>query len=107
METSPVAPLLPSVAVPELPEPPPGPCKPPLAYVDILVEGFLSAVQGSSQRQNGARQLIFHAIDQVFCPLDTSDPPSRQQPISVKKLRKGDACWATRKTILGWVVDTL
>jgi hypothetical protein len=50
---------------------------------------------------------MFHAIDHVFRPLAASDPPARQEPISIKKLQKGDANWSTRKTMLGWVVDSM
>jgi hypothetical protein len=38
-----------------------------------------------------------------FRPLDSSDPEARQEPVSVKKLLKGDACWTTRKQVLGWL----
>ena len=48
-----------------------------------------------------------NAIDAVFRPLSAADPPSRTEPISVSKLLKGDACWATCKKILGWIVDTV
>ena len=43
----------------------------------------------------------------MFRPLTVDDRPSRKEPISAKKLRQGDACWATRKTILGWDFDTV
>lgn len=35
-----------------------------------------------------------------------ADGPSRKEPVSVKKLQQGDAYWSTRKTILGWDLDT-
>ena len=31
----------------------------------------------------------------------------RAEAISLKKLLKGDGSWATRKLILGWIIDTL
>ena len=43
------------------------------------------------------------ATTQYLAP---DDNPHRQEPASTEKLLKGDATWATRKTILGWVVDT-
>ena len=46
-----------------------------------------------------------HSIDHVLRPLSSSDGTNRKQPVSVKKLRQGDACWATQKTILGWDFD--
>ena len=41
-----------------------------------------------------------------FRPMVPTDSPFRQEPISVKKLKKGDADWDTQKTILSWDVDT-
>jgi hypothetical protein len=45
------------------------------------------------------------AVDNVFQPLDPNDPVHRTEPISVKKLLKGDASWATCKKVLGWIID--
>ena len=36
-----------------------------------------------------------------------SDPPSQQESISVKKLKKGNAHWSTQKRVFGWELDTL
>ena len=48
---------------------------------------------------------LFHAIDELFLPNDKDDI-AREEPISLKKLRKGDAAWSTKKVILGWAIDT-
>jgi hypothetical protein len=51
---------------------------------------------------------MLHTNDMVFRPNDEDDErEERRQPISLKKLLKGDACWATRKILLGWLIDTL
>ena len=47
------------------------------------------------------------AIDDVFRPLDFYNKFSRPDPISVKKLRKGDCSWSTLKNTLGWILDTV
>jgi hypothetical protein len=47
------------------------------------------------------------AIDDVLRPLEAQDGPYRCEPISVDKLKKGDACWETRKKILGMIIDTV
>ena len=46
-------------------------------------------------------------IDDVFCPMDFYDKLLHQDPISVKKLKKGDCSWSTLKTMLGWILDTV
>jgi hypothetical protein len=40
-------------------------------------------------------------------PLTKSSGPNRKETVSIKKLRQGNACWATHKTILGWDFDTV
>ena len=79
----------------------------PLAYVDIYVDDFLALAQGPPQTLDNVRTTLFHAIDEVFRPLHPSDQLfKRNDPISIKKLNKGDARWTTRKVMLGWVIDT-
>jgi hypothetical protein len=75
--------------------------------VDIYMDDFIVLAQGNATTLANVCSTVFHAIDEVFRPLHLSDKPyHRTDPISHKKLNKGDARWNTRKTILGWVVDT-
>lgn len=78
---------------------------PPLAYSDVYVDDFILAAQTRRHRQRVLRAAL-HSIDQVFRPLPADDASCRKEPISVKKLKQGDASWSTRKTILGWDFDT-
>ena len=48
---------------------------------------------------------LSRTIDEIFRPNDKYDI-TREEPISLKKLRKGDAAWSTKKVILGWEIDT-
>jgi hypothetical protein len=48
-----------------------------------------------------------HAIDSVLRPRLATDPAARQEAMSEKKMGQGDAAWATRKTVLGWVLDSV
>ena len=52
------------------------------------------------------RSVILKSIDSVFRSNDFYDGPHRRDPVSLKKLRKGESSWSTVKTILGWIVDT-
>jgi hypothetical protein len=79
--------------------------RPPTALVDVYVDDFLLLAQTARQREKVMRATL-SAIDDVFRPLSTSDPPHRKEPASVKKMLKGDACWATRKRVLGWDIDS-
>jgi hypothetical protein len=68
---------------------------------------FLGLMQGDKRRQNQVHCILFKSIDSIFCPLDSSDPSTRQEPISVKKLLKGNGAWETTKTMLGWVINSI
>ena len=87
--------------------PPPllGNGRPPVAQVDVYVDDFFLLGQTQRQRQKVMRATL-SAIDEVLRPLSLSDPPHRKEPASTKKMLKGDACWATRKRILGWDIDS-
>ena len=78
----------------------------PLAYADVYVDDFIALLQGTPHRQRHAMRSLLHTLDVVFRPLEPEEE-HRQEPASVKKLRKGDACWSTRKVILGWLIATL
>ena len=81
---------------------------PALRYTDIYIDDEILVAQGPAPALNKLRRQVFHINDWVFCPNDGQDDPSiRCKPISAKKLDKGDACWSTRKVILGWLIDTL
>ena len=90
----------------EPPPPHPFPLRVPLKFTDVYVDDFLQLIQGPPAVRAWARRVLFHTIDEVFRPHGEGDPPSRQEPISTKKLGKGDAHWSTRKVILGWILDT-
>ena len=77
-----------------------------LGYVDIFVDDFIGLAQGSKNR-NRVRDILMTAIDEVFRPLSPADKPSRKEPISIKKLLKGDCSWATVKNVLGWIINTV
>lgn len=79
----------------------------PVAYYDIYVDDFLGACQGSIRRRTQVRRILLHALDEVFRPVDSTDPATRAEPASMKKFLQGDGCWTTRKKILGWLIDTV
>ena len=78
----------------------------PVAYTDVFVDDFVALAQTKPTRTY-VRNTLMHAIDSVFRPLSPLDDPYRQEPISIKKLLKGDCSWHTKKIVLGWVVDTV
>jgi hypothetical protein len=43
----------------------------------------------------------------MFKSLSSSGNIHRQHPASTKKMQKGDDTWATRKLVLGWILDTV
>ena len=79
----------------------------PLNLVDVYMDDFLQLSQSPKAVRDAARCTLFECIDAVLRPLEPTDNPHRKEPNSVKKLMKGDAAWATRKVILGWIFDTV
>lgn len=75
-------------------------------YTDVFVDDFPALVQGNELQQRHARRVLLHAVDEIFRPLESTDHPQRAEPVSIKKLRKGDCTWGTVKVILGWVIDS-
>jgi hypothetical protein len=74
-------------------------------YVDDFV---LAAVQNKKGTLlTKTMRATLHAIHNIFPPPKASDPPGTKDPISEKKLAKGDARWDTVKEILGYKIDCL
>jgi hypothetical protein len=78
----------------------------PLSYTDVYVDDFCNLIQGNANRRRVARRILFHTIDDILRPLDPNHE-FHQEPISVKKLLKGDGNWSTCKVMLGWLIDTV
>ena len=78
----------------------------PLASSDVYMDDIIGLYQPAAMPELTFIRHIFHNIDQVFRPLDPTDPPARTEPISTTKLLKGDGNLCTRKVILGWILDT-
>jgi hypothetical protein len=62
----------------------------PLSYIDIYVDDFCGLVQGNKRRRTIVKRILMNTIDEVLRPPDPSRP-AEKEPISVKKLRQGDA----------------
>jgi len=81
--------------------------KGPLKKIDCYVDDLVALAQGSNRRLRRLRRVLFHCIDMVFRAPDEWDDEWKMDPISVKKLLKGDGSWETTKVVLGWLVDTV
>jgi hypothetical protein len=79
----------------------------PLGRFEVYIDDFCGVVQGGAKRRRRVRRILFDTLDRVFRPLEPGDHSYRAEPASTKKLLKGDGAWATRKHILGWLVDTV
>jgi hypothetical protein len=82
------------------------PAKGPVGTTDIYVDDFIGLCQGGTRKRTRQKRALFHAIDEAFRPPSSTDPAARQPVPSESKLQKGDGDWATRKTILGWIIDS-
>ena len=67
--------------------------------MDVFVDDFIELAQGGPRRREALRNTLLHTIDDVLKP--QPEHPMRKEAASVKKMIKGKAAWATRKTALG------
>ena len=82
------------------------PLSKPLAATDVFVDDFVQLAQGGPRRMKAIRRHLWNAVDETLAKPDVADT-QRNEAISLSKLEKGDGAWTTRKTILGWTLDTL
>ena len=78
-----------------------------LRYIDVYIDDLVGLAQGEADELEIMPRAVLHSTDDVFRPLHPDDHPAREEPVSLKKLRQGDGRLATRKLILGWILDTL
>jgi hypothetical protein len=72
----------------------------------VLVDDFIQVAKGGPKPLNRVQRHLFNTIDTV---LDQPLPGEthRNEAVSLKKFRKGDRSWSTRKEILGSIIDTV
>ena len=83
------------------------PTKPLIEYIDVYINNFVGLAQGFLCRRIRIRSLLLHAAEKKFQPPDTLDPENRRDPISTRKLLKGNGAWETNKLIIVWLVDAI
>ena len=70
--------------------------------IEVYVDDFISFVLAPTEEQlQHVSTVIMHGIHDVFPPEDDDE----RDPISVKKLRKGDGVFSTTKCVLGFDFD--
>jgi hypothetical protein len=79
----------------------------PLALWDVYVDDFWGMVQGGTQTRRRVKHALLHTLGTVLRPPDSDDSVHCQDPVSVKKMAKGDSDWSTVKVIMGWAINTL
>ena len=55
----------------------------------MFIDDFIALCQGEKNLTQ-VRSIILHTIDKIFRPLYKQDSVYRQEPVSVKKLQKGE-----------------
>ena len=64
-----------------------------LAHAEVYLDEFIGITQGGPTERRKMMQHLFRAIDKLFRPKNNDDI-AREEPISLKKPRKGDATWS-------------
>ena len=72
----------------------------------MFVDDYIQLGQGGPRRMKAIRRHLWTAVDKGLA-LPNVGGQKRNEAVSLSKLLKGDGAWATRKGILGWIVDTV
>jgi hypothetical protein len=76
----------------------------PWAAVEVFVDDFIAMSQDVGRIPHLTRSIL-HGIEEVFPGPDTTGHAGGREPVSEKKIRRGEADWTTRKVVLGWLLD--
>ena len=76
----------------------------PWAAIEVFVDDFMVMAQDKSRLEHLSRSVL-HAVEQVFPPPAITGHVGGKDPISEKKILKGEADWHTSKEVLGWLLD--
>ena len=76
-----------------------------LHMLEVFVDDFVQLAQTTDKEAlRHCSRAVLHGIHSVFPPPNVTGH-NGADPVSVKKLLKGEGVWAVRKEILGWVMD--
>lgn len=76
----------------------------PWANIEVFVDDFILMSQETRHMRQLSRAAL-HGLHSVFPPPSVTNHVGGKDPVSIKKLRRGDADWTIRKEVLGWLLD--
>jgi hypothetical protein len=74
-----------------------------VVYVDDFIRASVENADSTLLGRISCAAL--HGIDSIFPPLNVTGHTDSKDPISLKKLQRGDAQWSPKKEILGFLVN--
>ena len=77
-----------------------------LRYSNVYVNSFIALMQGGPSDQRRVCNHVFHTIYNFFQP-NAPVKYTSQDPKLLKKLKKEDGAWTSRKRVMGCIMDTL
>ena len=73
--------------------------------LEVFVDDFAQLAQTTyKEALRHCSRAVLHGIHRVFPPPNVTGHTGAD-PVSIKKLLKGEGVWAVRKEILGWIID--
>ena len=75
------------------------------ANVNVYLVDCISVIQGGPIERHQMLCHLFNQIDRLFRPNEEADTKLKEA-IYLMNLGQGDGAWSTRKTVLGWDLDT-
>jgi hypothetical protein len=76
-----------------------------ITLFEVFVDDFVGLTNnGSMEHLQKISRAMIHGIHSIFPPPDVTKH-SGEDPISEKKIKKGEGIWAVEKEILGWIFN--
>ena len=76
----------------------------PWTALEVFVDDFIAMTQNVSRIQHLTRSIL-HGIEEVFPSIEVTGHVAGREPVSEKKVKRGEANWEVTKDVLGWLVD--
>ena len=74
------------------------------AGIEVFVDDFIAMCQDVRRIPHLTRSVL-HGVEQVFPGPEVTGHSQGREPVSKKKIKRGEADWTVRKVVLGWLLD--
>lgn len=77
----------------------------PWSAIEVYVDDFILMSQEDRSGLQRLTRATLHGIESIFPPISVTQHQNGREPISEKKVNKGEAHWLVEKEVLGWLLQ--